>query len=82
MSKARWFESFGLFFTLQTCSKIRIMHYEIQSSPLPKIATGKKSGWLTCESTATSFDFRDFADLLGCIRGKWFGGHDSELLAR
>ncbi|OYW73169.1 MAG: hypothetical protein B7Z37_22600 [Verrucomicrobia bacterium 12-59-8] len=38
MSKARWFESFGLFFTLQSSSQIHIMHHEIQSSPLPEFA--------------------------------------------
>jgi len=26
------------------------------------------------------FDFRDFADLLGCVRGKYFAGYASELL--
>ena len=30
----------------------------------------------------SQFEFHDFADLLGCIRGKWFRGYDSELLAR
>ena len=27
------------------------------------------------------FDFRDYADLIGCVRGKWFAGHASELLS-
>lgn len=26
------------------------------------------------------FEFHDMADLIGCIRGKWFGGYASELL--
>lgn len=29
----------------------------------------------------SQFDFRDYADMMGCIRGKWFGGYASELLA-
>lgn len=29
----------------------------------------------------SQFDFRDFSDLLGSIRGKWFGGCDSELIS-
>lgn len=28
----------------------------------------------------SQFDFRDFADLLGCVRGNYFAGHASELL--
>lgn len=27
------------------------------------------------------FDFRDYADMIGCIRGKWFAGYASDLLA-
>lgn len=27
------------------------------------------------------FDFRDFADLLGCVRGKYFAGYASELIS-
>ena len=26
------------------------------------------------------FDFRDFADLLACVRGKYFAGYASELI--
>lgn len=26
------------------------------------------------------FEFRDYADMLGCVRGKWFGGDNSRLL--
>jgi len=29
---------------------------------------------------AGSFEFRDFADLMGCVRGRYFGGDDNELL--
>ena len=28
----------------------------------------------------SQFEFRDFADLLGCVRGKYFAGYASELL--
>lgn len=28
------------------------------------------------------FEFRDFADMLGCVRGKYFAGYASELLHR
>lgn len=27
------------------------------------------------------FDFRDYADLIGCIRGRYFVGYTSDLLA-
>lgn len=27
------------------------------------------------------FEFRDYADMIGCIRGKWFSGYASDLLA-
>jgi hypothetical protein len=30
----------------------------------------------------SQFDFRDFADLLGCMRGNYFAGYASELLCR
>lgn len=30
----------------------------------------------------SQFEFRNFSDLLGCIRGKYFAGYDSELCAR
>lgn len=29
----------------------------------------------------SQFDFRDFADMLGCVRGRYFAGYASELLA-
>jgi hypothetical protein len=29
---------------------------------------------------ASQFDFHDYADMIGCIRGKWFTGYASELL--
>lgn len=29
---------------------------------------------------ASQFDFRDFADLIGCVRGNYFAGYASELL--
>ncbi len=29
----------------------------------------------------SQFEFRDFADLLGCVRGKYFAGYASELIA-
>ena len=28
----------------------------------------------------SQFDFHDYADLIGCIRGNWFGGYASELI--
>lgn len=46
--------------------------------------------WRECFGTAerieyirkhrNQFEFRDFADMLGCVRGKYFAGHASELL--
>jgi hypothetical protein len=30
----------------------------------------------------SQFDFRDFQDLLGCVRGKYFAGYASELIYR
>ena len=30
---------------------------------------------------AGQFDFRDYADLLGCVRGKYFSGYAGELIA-
>jgi hypothetical protein len=46
--------------------------------------------WTECYSPAdriayirenrSQFEFRDFADLLGCVRGKYFAGYASELL--
>lgn len=29
---------------------------------------------------SSQFDFRDYADMIGCIRGKWFAGYASDLL--
>jgi hypothetical protein len=29
----------------------------------------------------SQFEFRDFADLIGCVRGKWFAGYPGDLLA-
>lgn len=29
---------------------------------------------------SSQFDFRDFADMLGCVRGQYFAGYASELL--
>lgn len=28
----------------------------------------------------SQFEFRDFADMLGCVRGKYFAGYASELI--
>lgn len=46
--------------------------------------------WKNCYSPAerikyirereSQFEFRDYQDMLGCVRGKWFCGYDSELL--
>jgi hypothetical protein len=48
--------------------------------------------WRQCYSNAkrieyirryrSQFEFRGFADLLGCVRGNYFGGYASELLNR
>ena len=49
--------------------------------------------WTTCYSVKEridyirraskhEFEFRSFADLLGCVRGKYFAGYDSELIGR
>ena len=46
--------------------------------------------WADCYSVAArldyirrnrdQFEFRDYADMIGCVRGKYFAGHASELL--
>ncbi len=32
------------------------------------------------EKNRSQFEFRDFVDMLGCVRGRYFGGYASELI--